>query len=106
MRNLSIGAIAMLARLLLVAGLASVAGCAILPRNAVPPELVGAAVIPGMPDVRAVAGRPSAAITDDLVRSFAQESPADFPVGRDGPSAMRTSRCRAEGPTAPSGPAS
>jgi hypothetical protein len=75
---------ALLSRLFVVFTLAGLAGCAILPRNAVPPELIPEAVIPGMPDVRAPAGRPSAAIADDLARSFAQESPADFPVGPDG----------------------
>jgi hypothetical protein len=60
------------------------AGCAILPRNAVPPELMSEAVIPDMPYVRAPAGRPSAAMTNDLLLSFAQESPRDFPVGPDG----------------------
>jgi predicted acylesterase/phospholipase RssA len=60
------------------------AGCAILPRNAVPPELGSQAVIPGMPDIRAPAGRPSAAMASDLASSFAQEKPADFPVGPDG----------------------
>ena len=42
------------------------------------------AVIPGMPDVRAPAGRISDAMTRDLARSFEQESPADFPAGPDG----------------------
>jgi len=59
-------------------------GCALLPRNAVPLQLVGTAVIPGTPDVRAPAGTISAAMTSDLVRSFAQESPAEFPIGPDG----------------------
>jgi len=62
----------------------ALAGCTILPRNAVPPGLVDGAVIPGMPDVRAPAGRLSPAMTDDLARSFAQETSADFPVGPDG----------------------
>ena len=69
-----------------VAMLAVVAlgGCAILPRNAVPPELSGDAVIPGMPEVRAPAGQPSPAMASDLARSFEQESPAEFPRGPDG----------------------
>jgi predicted acylesterase/phospholipase RssA len=50
----------------------------------VPPELTQVASIPGMPDVRAWAGRPSAAMERDFERSFAQESPADFPRGADG----------------------
>ena len=62
----------------------ALAGCGTLPRNAVPPELTGQAVIPGMPDVRAWAGRPSPAMEHDFARSFEQESPADFPPGPDG----------------------
>jgi hypothetical protein len=37
-----------------------------------------------MPDIRAPAGRISAAMTSDLARSFDQESPSDFPIGPDG----------------------
>ena len=37
-----------------------------------------------MPDVRAWAGRPSAAMERDFAQSFEQESPADFPRGADG----------------------
>jgi hypothetical protein len=62
----------------------ALAGCANLPRNAVPPGLARYAVIPGMPEVRAPAGLPSPAMADDLARSFGQESPKDFPVGPDG----------------------
>jgi hypothetical protein len=61
-----------------------VAGCAILPRNAVPPDLAGKATIPGFPDIRAPAGWPSAEMATDLARSFEQESRADFPAGPDG----------------------
>jgi predicted acylesterase/phospholipase RssA len=71
-------------RVLAICATFALAGCGILPRNAVPPDLMSAAVIPGMPDVRAAAGRPSAAMSNDLARSFDQESPADFPVGPDG----------------------
>ena len=39
----------------------SLAGCGTLPRNAVPPELVGEARVANLPDVRAWAGRQSAA---------------------------------------------
>lgn len=73
-----------LGRLATVLVLASVAGCAALPRNAVPPELMAQAAIPGMPDVRATAGRRNAAFEADFERSFAQESPKDFPADRDG----------------------
>ena len=71
-------------RLLTVGGLACLAGCAALPRNAVPVELMGEASIRGMPDVRATAGRSNAAMAADFERSFAQESPKDFPPGPDG----------------------
>jgi len=73
-----------LGRLTTVLVLASLAGCAALPRNAVPPELMAEAAIPGMPDARATAGRRSAAFEADFERSFAQESPKDFPAGSDG----------------------
>lgn len=62
----------------------ALAGCGTLPRNAVPTELIGEARIANLPDIRAWAGRPSAAMQDDLAQSFAQESPDEFPVGPDG----------------------
>jgi predicted acylesterase/phospholipase RssA len=70
--------------LALFCGIACLAGCGTLPRNAPPPELMGEAVIPGMPEVRASAGRISAAMMSDLARSFEQESPQEFPVAADG----------------------
>ncbi len=42
------------------------------------------ATIPGMPDIRASAGRRSEAMTSDLRRSFEQESSEQFPIGPDG----------------------
>jgi hypothetical protein len=60
------------------------AGCGSLPRNAVPPDLAEYALIPGMPEIRAPAGRPSRAMADDISKSFAQESQEDFPLGPDG----------------------
>lgn len=62
----------------------SLTGCSTLLRNPVPPELTAAATIPDMPDVRAWAGRPSAAMERDLTQSFEQESAKDFPRGADG----------------------
>ena len=62
----------------------SMAGCAALLRNPVPPELTAAAAIPNMPEVRAWGGRLSPAMERDLERSFDQESPADFPRRADG----------------------
>lgn len=74
-----------LARGLALTGLAaSVAGCGALLRNPVPPELTALATIPGMPEVRAWAGRPSEAMERDLAQSFVQESPADFPADAEG----------------------
>jgi hypothetical protein len=72
------------ARWLVVAATIALVGCGILPRNAVPVELMPEASIPGLPDVRATAGRRNAAMTADLALSFAQELPAEFPLGPDG----------------------
>ncbi len=66
------------------AALLLLAGCAELPRNAPPLDVMAEASIPGLPDVRTAAGRPSKVLTEDLERSFAQESRSDFPVGPDG----------------------
>jgi predicted acylesterase/phospholipase RssA len=74
-----LGALAALAALA-----AALGGCGLLPRNAVPPELVEQARIPHLPDVRAWAGQPSPAMTRDLAESFDQESPEEFPKGADG----------------------
>jgi hypothetical protein len=71
-------------RTVLVLAVALLSGCAILPRNAVPVDRMSEAVVPGMPDVRARAGRSDPAMMSDLAQSFAQESPADFPVQADG----------------------
>lgn len=72
-------------RKLWMLGLALVlVGCGSLPRNAVPPERVNQAVIPQMPDIRALAGRPSPTMERDLVESFAQEPQGYFPVADDG----------------------
>lgn len=74
----------MLARAATVVALVlAVSACSILPRNGVPPELAGEALIPGMPDVRALAGRPSPHMMADLELSFDQESTTDFPAGPD-----------------------
>ena len=62
----------------------SLAGCGTLTRNPVPPELTADASVPGMPDVRAWAGRASPAMERDLAQSFEQESTGDFPRGADG----------------------
>jgi hypothetical protein len=71
-------------RLLLILAAVCMTGCSILPRNAVPVDRMTEAVVPGMPDVRARAGRNDAAMQRDLAQSFAQESAEDFPVRADG----------------------
>ena len=63
---------------------AMLAGCASLTRTPLPPELAEQASIPGMPDVRAWAGRRSPAMERDLEESFAQELAAEFSAGPDG----------------------
>ena len=68
----------------LIAAALFLSGCGSLPRNPVPVQLMRQAVVPGMPDVRAAAGAPSAAMGRDLSRSFEQESANEFPVGPDG----------------------
>ncbi len=68
----------------LVLCVALLSGCAILPRNPVPLDSIGAATLPGMPDVRAWAGQPDPAMARDFLESFAQESRDAFPVGADG----------------------
>lgn len=70
--------------LALVAVASSLTGCGALLRDPVPPELSSQATIPGMPEVRARAGRPSPAMEGDLARSFEQESRTDFPVDAEG----------------------
>ena len=72
------------ARAFALAALVLVAGCGTLTRNPVPPELARQAEIAGMPDVRAWRGALSDSMEGDLVRSFAQESRDEFPVGADG----------------------
>jgi predicted acylesterase/phospholipase RssA len=59
-------------------------GCAALLREPVPVELMGKTMIPGLPEVRATAGERNSPLEADLIASFAQESPADFPVQADG----------------------
>jgi hypothetical protein len=60
------------------------AGCSTLPRNPVPTGQTEPATIPGMPEVRAWAGRPSASLERDFELSLQQESPEVFPVEADG----------------------
>jgi hypothetical protein len=68
----------------LLASVLALSGCGSLLRNAVPIDLMASATIPGMPDVRAPAGRADAFMARDMAKSFTQESPKDFPPGPDG----------------------
>jgi hypothetical protein len=72
--------LAWLVRCVLLLLALALAGCGSLPRNGVPGELMSAATIPGMPDVRAPAGLPSPVMERDMAKSFAQESANDFPA--------------------------
>jgi len=62
----------------------ALAACGSLPRNAVPPQRELVASIPGLPDIRAWGGPPSAILERDLALSFQQESQTDFPRRADG----------------------
>ncbi len=64
--------------------LALLSACGVLPRNPVPPNASAAATVPGMPDIRARAGQPNAAMEADLIASFKNESADDFPADADG----------------------
>jgi predicted acylesterase/phospholipase RssA len=59
-------------------------GCGALPREPVPVAKSQLAAIPQLPDVRAWLGQADAALERDLIASFAQESPADFPPAPGG----------------------
>jgi hypothetical protein len=69
---------------LLALVLPALAGCGTLPRTALPVELVDQATLPDMPTVRAPGGRIHPTMAEDLAKSFAQESVADFPYESDG----------------------
>jgi predicted acylesterase/phospholipase RssA len=60
------------------------AACGSLPRNATPAQAALEGNIPNFPDVRGWAGQPSSTLEQDLARSFAQESPRDFPPDASG----------------------
>jgi hypothetical protein len=60
------------------------AACGSLPRKPVPPQQELVASIPGMPGIRAWAGKSSPPLEADLIESFRQESGADFPRAADG----------------------
>ncbi|MGY8562876.1 patatin-like phospholipase family protein [Paracidovorax citrulli] len=59
-------------------------GCATLPRTPVPADQIAWAVVPGMPDVRAWAGRPNRDMEEDFEQSIRDERPEQFPVAADG----------------------
>jgi hypothetical protein len=60
------------------------AACGSLPRNATPAQAALDGTVPGFPGVRGWAGQTSSTLEQDLVRSFAQESPQDFPPDASG----------------------
>jgi hypothetical protein len=60
------------------------AACGSLPRNATPAQSALDGTIPGFPDARGWAGQTSSTLEQDLVRSFGQESPQDFPPDAQG----------------------
>jgi predicted acylesterase/phospholipase RssA len=62
----------------------ALAACGSLPRNAVPADAALLGKVPGFPDVRGWAPQASSTLEQDLVRSFAQESPQDFPPDAQG----------------------
>jgi hypothetical protein len=70
--------------LLLAACCLLLAACGSLPRNATPAQAALDGTIPHYPDVRGWAGQTSSTLEQDLVRSFAQESPHDFPPDASG----------------------
>ena len=73
-----------LARLAMLGGVIALAGCGTLLRNPVPVSAATMATIPHLPEIRIRAGQPTAAMEQDLVNSFAQESRQDFPRAADG----------------------
>lgn len=88
-RNLPISAVQeALARWLHSASLALLclllAGCGSLPRNATPAQSALDGRIPHFPDVRGWAGQTNSTLEQDLMHSFAQESPQDFPPDASG----------------------
>jgi hypothetical protein len=83
-KSKDLSTVSILMRLALACLAVCLTACGTLPRNAVPPDLVGTAVIPHMPEVRAPAGRPDAGMVRDLEKSFEQESPEEFPRSADG----------------------
>jgi predicted patatin/cPLA2 family phospholipase len=59
-------------------------GCGSLPRNATPAQAALDGSIPHFPHVRGWAGQTSSTLEPDLVLSFVQESPRDFPPDASG----------------------
>jgi len=62
----------------------AIAGCGSLPRSGTPAQSALDGQIPHHPNVRGWAGQTSSTLEQDLVRSFAQESPLDFPPDASG----------------------
>lgn len=72
------------ALLLALALVSSLAACHGPKRNPVPVASIHEAVIPGMPEVRAMGRQLSEDFQEDLERSILEENDEDFPVGPDG----------------------
>ena len=60
------------------------AACGSLPRSATPAQAALEGTIPGFPDVRGWVLQTSSTLEQDLIRSFAQELPQDFPPDASG----------------------
>lgn len=58
-------------------------GCATM-RHPVPPDLVDAARVGDMPEIRVMMGEHNTALQNNLIISAKQEGPKDFPAGPDG----------------------
>jgi len=66
---------------LTMAALLVLSGCAHMPRHSVPEELVGQAVVTGMPDVRYYEGKPASSVMrESLASSFKEEGESEYLV--------------------------
>jgi predicted acylesterase/phospholipase RssA len=61
----------------------AIAGCA-TSRDPVPPELISKATVDNLADIRTFMGMPNAQFEEDLLLSFNQEKPEDYPKRPDG----------------------
>jgi predicted acylesterase/phospholipase RssA len=61
----------------------ALSGCA-TSRNPVPPDLISKATVDGTADIRTFVGMPNAKFEEDILLSFKQEDPKDYPKRPDG----------------------